>query len=302
MTKQDREWAFLSEQTGMSAPFNDMYYNYLRQQGFSGTLQDMIAKSGWGLTPSKGGPIFLEETENLVARFSNAPTNERKILINTLIKSLKDGGVWDKLDTLYVMAAADAQAAQRNWIADQYNLTPVSSPVFTADRGYQGDGVSSHITTNFNASTALSPKYVQNSASFGFWVRNEVANNSMFDMGGGAMSLNARNAGAGAPRGLINDASTATWGAQPTSIGLHAMNRSGANARQNYYNGALNGSDTAASTGVPTGASALLTLAGPVNPSTRQQAAAFIGGSLTASEHNTLYQALKAYLEAVGAA
>lgn len=56
-TINDREWAFLSEQTGMSAPFNDMYFNYLRGSGYTGTLSDMIAAYGYGLTPSKGGVI-----------------------------------------------------------------------------------------------------------------------------------------------------------------------------------------------------------------------------------------------------
>lgn len=53
----DREWKFLSEQTGMSAPFNDMYFYYLRDLGYTGTLQDMIVAYGYGFTPSKGGVI-----------------------------------------------------------------------------------------------------------------------------------------------------------------------------------------------------------------------------------------------------
>lgn len=53
-TINDREWKFLAEQTGLSLPFNDMYYRYLRGLGYTGTLQDMIAASGFGLTPSKG--------------------------------------------------------------------------------------------------------------------------------------------------------------------------------------------------------------------------------------------------------
>src|SRR5690606_7271653 len=60
MTSQDREWAFLAEQTGMRSTFNDMYYKYLKDLGYTGSLQDMIAASGLGLTPlSKGGGIDL---------------------------------------------------------------------------------------------------------------------------------------------------------------------------------------------------------------------------------------------------
>lgn len=54
MIINDREWKFLAEQTGLSLPFNDMYFRYLRSLGFSGTLQDMIGASGLGLAPSKG--------------------------------------------------------------------------------------------------------------------------------------------------------------------------------------------------------------------------------------------------------
>lgn len=54
MTVNDKEWKFLAEQTGMSAPFNDMYFAYLRGLGYTGTLQDMIAAYGYGLTPSVG--------------------------------------------------------------------------------------------------------------------------------------------------------------------------------------------------------------------------------------------------------
>lgn len=53
----DREWRFLSEQTGLSLTFNDMYFRYLRGLGYEGTLQDMIASSGLGFTPSQGEMI-----------------------------------------------------------------------------------------------------------------------------------------------------------------------------------------------------------------------------------------------------
>jgi hypothetical protein len=56
-TVNDREWKFLAEQTGLSLPFNDLYFRYLRDLGYEGTLQDMIAASGFGLVPSQhSGP------------------------------------------------------------------------------------------------------------------------------------------------------------------------------------------------------------------------------------------------------
>lgn len=64
MTVNDKEWKFLAEQTGMSAPFNDMYFHYLQSLGYVGTLQDMIAASGLGLTPSKGVGVLPLQVVN----------------------------------------------------------------------------------------------------------------------------------------------------------------------------------------------------------------------------------------------
>lgn len=58
MTINDDNWMFLHTATGLSLPFNDMYYRYLRDLGYTGTLQDMIARSGLGLNPSIGEIVY----------------------------------------------------------------------------------------------------------------------------------------------------------------------------------------------------------------------------------------------------
>lgn len=52
MTINDSNWKFLHDATGLSLTYNDMYYRYLKGLGFTGTLQEMIAKSKRGLNPS----------------------------------------------------------------------------------------------------------------------------------------------------------------------------------------------------------------------------------------------------------
>lgn len=52
MTINDSNWQFLHDATGLSLPFNEMYFRYLRGLGYTGTLQDMIAASELGLNPS----------------------------------------------------------------------------------------------------------------------------------------------------------------------------------------------------------------------------------------------------------
>jgi hypothetical protein len=86
--------------------------------------------------------------------------------------------------------------------------------------------------------------------------------------------------------------------------GLFVANRSGASSTQCYRNGASLGSGTAAATTMPGGAGNLFVCAmnpNEANPSIRQQALAFFGGSLTADEVAELYEAFAYYLDAIGA-
>lgn len=59
MAINDDEWTFLKTATGKTGQFNDLYYDYLKGLGYAGSLQDMIAASGRGLTPNAGGGIPL---------------------------------------------------------------------------------------------------------------------------------------------------------------------------------------------------------------------------------------------------
>jgi hypothetical protein len=58
MAINDRNWKFLRDATGLSLPYNEMYFRYLRGLGYTGTLQQMIAKSKKGLNPviNSGNP------------------------------------------------------------------------------------------------------------------------------------------------------------------------------------------------------------------------------------------------------
>src|SRR5690606_7666747 len=117
------------------------------------------------------GPAYLPEAQALFDRFTTPPTTARKNLINDLFAALMEAGVYSKLDAFYIFAQYDEQAALQNWVADQYNSNPVNSPTFTVDRDYVGNGTSSYLDSQFNPSTAVSPKFVQNSAYFGIWSR-----------------------------------------------------------------------------------------------------------------------------------
>lgn len=261
---------------------------------------DVVTRQG-----ASGYTFVNAEASALAARFTTPPTDARKALIDNLVGSLKTAGVFAKLDALYVMAAADSQAARQNWIADQYNLTAVSSPTFTADRGYAGDGAASNLGTGFNPATAVSPKYAQNSASVGVWSRTNLALASAFDLGStvstsNPVRLNSRSTSADTLRGCVNNGAVANFGASGSSVGLIALSRTASNLITGYRNGASLGTDSATAFSPDSSPIQLLSSAGGF--STRQLSAAHIGAGLDATENLALYNALNTYLQAVGAA
>jgi len=94
------------------------------------------------------------------------PSDAVKLKQNTLLASLKASGVWSKLDVFYVFAQDGGSAfATLNWKNPNANQsTLVSSPTFVNNGGFQGNGTSSYINTNFNPATQ-GVNYTLNDAS-----------------------------------------------------------------------------------------------------------------------------------------
>jgi hypothetical protein len=92
------------------------------------------------------------------------PSAAQQSLQNQLVIDLKDAGIWDKLDTFGVFATdGDSDFALIDWIRlSQY--TAVNSPTFTTNVGFEGNGTSAYINTNFNPSTS-GVNYTLNDAS-----------------------------------------------------------------------------------------------------------------------------------------
>lgn len=255
----------------------------------------------WG-----GGVIYDPDASALFARFTTPPTDARKTLINNLIVSLKAAGVWAKLDALYVMAAADSQAARRNWVADQYNLTAANSPTFTTDRGYAGNGSSSYLATNFNPSSASSPKYAQNDASMFSWSRTNNQSSAYCDIGAnsGAIIASIRPRVAGSALSAATNCAAADINVPivGTSIGLSEWTRRSAVATEVYRDGISLVAENKNSNGTPNSNISLLANAGSSQFSINQVAGGGFGSQLDGSQSAALYTALNTYLQAVGAA
>jgi len=241
----------------------------------------------------------------LFARFSTPPTAARKALINNLVVALKAAGVWSKMDALYLTAAADNQAAQRNWVADAFNLTEaVAAPIFTADRGYQGNGSTQWIDTGFNPTTAVGPKFTQNSAHQGLWSRTSLlcAAGVSYDAGNANSRIGRR--GNVADGLAANAAVWANFSANAVTAnsypGYSVWSRSSAALFETYGAGVDTGGGTTASAAL-TNANFNICRANSSNWGTNQIAAFHFGSNLTAAEVLAFNAALYTYLLGVGA-
>lgn len=250
---------------------------------------------------------YSVEALALFARMTTPPDTARKTAINALIASLKVGSVsgsniWGKLDVLYVLAAADAQAAGLNWVADAFNITVTGVPVFTPDRGYAGTGAASTDTlgTGFDPTTAVAPKYVRDDAHIGVWSRTATQDdvNSIVSAGGAAISMTVRSTGDKCSIKVNN--TILCQGASLSGIGHFIGTRTGSAAELLYINGVNVAVTSRASVAVIAGSIGILGTPATVS-CPKEHAAAHIGSQLSANEALDTYNALQAYMTAVGA-
>ena len=99
------------------------------------------------------------------------PSDAVKLKQNTLLASMKADGVWAKLDVFYVFAVDNNASAfaTLNWKNPNANQASIaSSPTFVNNGGFQGNGTSSFIDTNYNPSTQ-GVNYTLNNASIYFF-------------------------------------------------------------------------------------------------------------------------------------
>lgn len=252
---------------------------------------------------------FTAEAASLFARFTTPPTVGRQVLINNAINALVAAGVWALLDALYVTAAETAQAAQQNWKANTFNLTPTASPTFTADRGYAGNGTTSYLATGYTPSTA-GGNLTQNSAHLSVWCRNNIQSSTQIPIGSRTAAAQHQmlilpRLGTDVAAYRINQDVAGASPASTSSIGHWVMRRNGAATLALFRNGASFSTDTSASTGLSTAAITLdaINTGGVVGSfATHQIAAASIGGSLSDAQALAFYNVMLTYMQAVGAA
>lgn len=247
-----------------------------------------------------GGGADTAEALAFIARTSPTLTGSDatniKALINSMVNTTatEGGTLWSRFDMLFIWALPDTANAQLNLISSTYTSSLVNAPTFTAYRGYTGNGSTSAISTNFNASTATSPQFTQNSAHMSIWVLTNLA--EAFPMAGDLLSGSALfpNYTGTDAYARINDGSSGP-GTVVDARGFLLGNRSGTTAHQIYKNGSSIATDSTTSSAVTNSTFQ------PMFSGTARQTAMFSSGaSLSATDVTNFYGFLRTYMTAVG--
>lgn len=259
------------------------------------------------LGPIIAAPAYESEATTLFGRMSPAPDASLKLHANTLIKALKDAGVWSKLDMFQVYAVPEAQYSLLDWKDSSRTaslVTAGSGPTFTADRGYRGTvSVADYISTGWNP-VGAGGNYSQNSAHLGIFPTDDatsVISQSAADIGFQRAYIQTKTQSSGYGGVLNATSSSFSVTGITTAIGHFVTSRSASTTIDVYRDGAAEITGWSQTSASPTNAVCrVCTREGSSNYSTKQIGVAHGGGALTAQNVEDLYAAIWAYLDSRG--
>lgn len=242
----------------------------------------------------------------LFAAMSPQPSTARKTLISNCIKSLKAGGVWAKLDMLYVFANETTGQALIDWRVPTRTAQGYNSPVFTADLGYTGDKIgTAYIDTNWSFAAAGN-KYALDDCHLAYYCpsTDSSASNDAVIGGFNASHLALlQYISSNVIRSFLNRSSGTPTGITVTGKQYVVGTRGASAASDIYNNGSLSASYTTVGTTVPSvNAFALARSNSGVADQPNDMTLALVhgGGDLTDAEVSAAYLAFKTYLTALG--
>lgn len=240
---------------------------------------------------------------NAVVAASGTVSATQKGYVDTLIKSLKSGGVWTLLDRCFIFASENSQQAT----IDLVNLATATNngATFTANQGWAGNGSTTYLDSGFNLSTGTN--FTQNNSHFSEWRRTTSAVATTRCSGaldGGA--TNGTYISTQAALGQINGGTgtqiAISGGAES---GHFLIVRTSSSAVASYLSGtsqATGSSDTSFAGLNQTYWIGGRNFGGSINQAHDAQSLALtFGASLTSGQVTTLYNALNAYKTSVGA-
>lgn len=284
-----RQLATEQEGTGtLSANFNITQLLAATPTGSGTLVADMITF----------GPTYQDVLDEATNLGYVCPTDPQKDLQNDLIKTLQDNEVWAKLDVFYMFATdGDSDFATLNWIdPTAHQITKVSSPGFTTNQGFNSDGSTSYLNTNYIPGSG---NYSLNDACFGFWESTAVSGYWAGQNNGSDLSFYRQ---VSSLQAAINSGSS-SLGPNTTLEHVH-VNRPSSAQLQLYLDGATYSLQALSSTAIAAFPFFLLALNGSGTPynflnSAGKMGCFYAGQSLTSDNISDLYDALNTYFNAI---
>ena len=133
------------------------------------------------------GPKTLAYSTVVTSRGGSLTANEL-LYLTTFETSL--GSNLDEFDRLWIHGLNNDVAARTSFVNPSSTIiTAVNSPTFTANQGYQGNGSTSYLNTNYNPSTQGVKYTLSNASGFAYIGNNVIETRVAFgSLGSGAVS------------------------------------------------------------------------------------------------------------------
>jgi hypothetical protein len=196
-------------------------------------------------------PYRLEpEMDTLLASITTTTSNAWRRSANRLIKELKVAGAWSLCDSIWVLASETSQAALLDWKAPGGTALAVAgTTTFIPYRGYAGNATDGSLNapTNYSALT----QFQRNSAHISVW-SCDTATGANYDMGvaGASNDIGIRCRNGADVFTATGPNQNGTTGTVTNGRGFFLIDRSGANATSQHYNGTQINSGAGASVAV----------------------------------------------------
>lgn len=240
------------------------------------------------------------QADRIIAAMTTQPDATRVGIIRTAVQQIKDAGVWNKLDGLFMLAAHDNQAGRVNWINPGF-VAPIAGTVtFTTDRGFTPNGAGGSYV---NANGVPIVRRTLTSGCLGVRVSGtSLSGSNQSDAGQGAgFSLTMSNTpGTRAVVTLDSSSVTSTGTVGGTSRHVVATKTG---TTLDIYTGLTSMTSIASQTVTNAGVisnSPFFGSSDNTSSSTRRFSCGYFGGYLTSGEITALNNAIQAYHTAIG--
>lgn len=247
---------------------------------------------------------YSAEAQAVIDAFTTPPTFAREQQIAFLVQALQGSGAWALIDVLYVLAAADSQAALINW-KDPGTLTAtaVNSPTFTADRGFTFDGATNYLDTGYDPSVASLGMGLDDAHAGAFALTNG-SSTAIADIGSNNQRIRLRVRSGNLAAIILNSNTGLSSNAGTPNVPTHGMGIRRTSAGQFYFaDGLQRTSDSVASVAIASNITIGVTgLAGTPSYSDRELGVSHVGRAFSDAQALSAASAIRQYMQAVGAA